>query len=72
MAFDVVRELHALENLSPYARRISEAAAKEIDRLRIENAELRACFSAATVDWTFSQVQKVIVDAKNYVTPKHD
>lgn len=52
---------------APLGRQCREAA-KEIERLRIENAELNACFSAATADWTFSQVNKVITDAKAYVT----
>lgn len=67
MSFDAARELRTLQNLSPCARRVADAAAKEMDRLRIENAELLACFSAATFDWSFSQVNKVIGDAKKYV-----
>lgn len=67
MAFDAARNLRALENLSPYGRRVADAAAKEIDRLRIENAELRACFNAATADWSFARVNKVIADAKKYL-----
>lgn len=67
MAFDAARELRTLQNLSPWGRNVTKAAAKEIDRLRLENSELRACFSAATVDWSFDQVTKVITDAKKYV-----
>lgn len=72
MSFDAAKSLRALVGMPPHCQRVADAAAKEIDRLRVENAELRACFSAATADWSFAQVNKVIVDAKKYVSPKHD
>ena len=72
MSFDAAKELRVLVDLSGHARRVTAAAAKEIERLRTENAELRACFNAATVDWSFEQVNRVITDAKNYVSPKND
>lgn len=71
MSFDAAKSLRALVGQPAHCRRVSEAAATEIDRLRLENAELRACFNAATVDWSFEQVNKVITDAKNYVSPKN-
>lgn len=49
-----------------------EAAAAEIERLRTENAELRACFATTTFGMPFEQVSKIISDAKAYVATLAD
>lgn len=40
---------------------------EEADRLRRENLELRACFSAASQNLSSKEVSKIVADAKDYI-----
>lgn len=55
----------------PCACVVYGSAIDEINRLRTENAALRACFSAATVGWSFDQLKAAITAAKKYVSTTH-
>ena len=53
--------------LGGHGRKCLEWCVMEIERLRLENEEVRACFNAASYGMDHKTVFKLITDAKAYV-----